>query len=620
MRQVSSWTRRIGSALAVVAAVMACTGASAQVRVVSYNIAKVIGDTNKLTEVLEAIAGDDTRGFATPPSVLVFQEVEQADVATIATILAEAAAPGVTYSLGTFTGSATEDGFGGSQAMFYRSGLLTEDVSKHKDLSTGAGRKSDRWRLNLVGYDSPDAGFYLYSSHLKAGDTSDDRADRLAGVNTLRFDADSLPQGTHIIYCGDMNFANNTEAGYAAFLSPGNGQALDPLGSGSWSGPGNAIKHSQSPLKTQSGGLIGGGMNDRFDFQLSTTEAQDGNGVALIGGTYRSFGNDGLHYNESINTGDNFYFADDIPYSNAIADALHGASDHIPLIADYQVPGVMYAEMSEDFGRVIQGAIAHVPVTVLNLASVDDPLGADAIDYQISGTGGLEGFITGQVGALPDAAFEMLTIDTSRIGEVFGQATVATTSEACQNDFFDLFTFGTIVRKSNASFSAGENIDLFGVSATFSADSGPQTIQTPVHNFGFDSQQALLDLDSVSGLTGRFSLVGGLASGIGGVPATLNFSFDTNGAAPGTYGAFVSIKTSDENIPGASNATIFLSLSVTVAGAGVPGDLNDDGAVDGADLGLLLSEWDTNNTDADLNDDGIVDGADLGILLASWSV
>jgi hypothetical protein len=47
-------------------------------------------------------------------------------------------------------------------------------------------------------------------------------------------------------------------------------------------------------------------------------------------------------------------------------------------------------------------------------------------------------------------------------------------------------------------------------------------------------------------------------------------------------------------------------------------DLNDDGTVDGADLGLLLSAWDAAGP-GDLNGDGVVDGADLGLLLAAWS-
>jgi hypothetical protein len=52
---------------------------------------------------------------------------------------------------------------------------------------------------------------------------------------------------------------------------------------------------------------------------------------------------------------------------------------------------------------------------------------------------------------------------------------------------------------------------------------------------------------------------------------------------------------------------------------GLEGDLDGDGAVNGADLGLLLAAWGSGDPDADLNGDGVVDGADLGILLASWT-
>jgi hypothetical protein len=51
-----------------------------------------------------------------------------------------------------------------------------------------------------------------------------------------------------------------------------------------------------------------------------------------------------------------------------------------------------------------------------------------------------------------------------------------------------------------------------------------------------------------------------------------------------------------------------------------PADLNGDGVVDGADLGLLLGEWGAcQGCGGDLNGDGAVDGADLGLLLGAWS-
>lgn len=47
------------------------------------------------------------------------------------------------------------------------------------------------------------------------------------------------------------------------------------------------------------------------------------------------------------------------------------------------------------------------------------------------------------------------------------------------------------------------------------------------------------------------------------------------------------------------------------------GDLNGDGEINGADLGLLLNAWGTSGS-ADLNGDGDVNGADLGLLLNAW--
>ncbi|MCH2162025.1 MAG: C25 family cysteine peptidase [Phycisphaerales bacterium] len=48
------------------------------------------------------------------------------------------------------------------------------------------------------------------------------------------------------------------------------------------------------------------------------------------------------------------------------------------------------------------------------------------------------------------------------------------------------------------------------------------------------------------------------------------------------------------------------------------GDVNGDGQVNGADLGMMLSAWGSGNDACDLNNDGIVNGADLGLLLAQW--
>mgnify|MGYP000606100283 CR=1 FL=1 len=46
-------------------------------------------------------------------------------------------------------------------------------------------------------------------------------------------------------------------------------------------------------------------------------------------------------------------------------------------------------------------------------------------------------------------------------------------------------------------------------------------------------------------------------------------------------------------------------------------DLDEDGSVDGSDLGILLGAW--GDMGGDLNGDGTTDGLDLGLLLGAWT-
>lgn len=82
-----------------------------------------------------------------------------------------------------------------------------------------------------------------------------------------------------------------------------------------------------------------------------------------------------------------------------------------------------------------------------------------------------------------------------------------------------------------------------------------------------------------------------------------------------------------------SESAILVGGSFTLAG-GVPslsagmrlgcamtgpvGDLNGDGRVDTADLGLLIANFGSNNPAADINQDGVVDTADLGLLISNF--
>jgi len=67
-----------------------------------------------------------------------------------------------------------------------------------------------------------------------------------------------------------------------------------------------------------------------------------------------------------------------------------------------------------------------------------------------------------------------------------------------------------------------------------------------------------------------------------------------------------------------SNGVATVGVRVPSAGAN-PYDLNGDGMVNGADLGLLIGLCGTPGPEGDFNGDGVVDGADNGLLIANWN-
>jgi hypothetical protein len=614
---------RPGSVASLAASLALATVASAQIRVVNYNVAQLNGNQTALQAVFAALNADDKPGWAVAPHLYVFPEVQSADVGPLLTRLNAAAPPGVTYTQGTYTNN-NENSTAGAQAMFYRADTFTEDVAGHVDIFTGGGRYTDRWKLRLVGYSSPDAVLFIYSSHLKASTGASNEQERLDGAIAIRNNADALPAGTHIIYAGDYNVYSNAEPAYQEMISAGVAQAIDPLGTGSWGGSSNAWKHTQSPQ--DNGPLVGGGMDDRFDLQLSTAAFHDAEGLSLISGTYRPLGNDGAHYNLAINSGNNTYYPSDIPRSNTLADNLFDASDHVPLIAEYQLPAVLQASGPSDFGRVIQGEAVTVSFQVNNAASVVIPggSGADELDFTATGFGALLGSGGGSVLATlpPTPATIELAVDTSATGAVAGGVQFASSSQAAEVLTPTLNVSGAVVRHANASFASDADENLAAVSRVLLSDGGVVEFDVDVHNFGFDSEQALLDVDGVSGMTAPITLAGGLESGVGAAPATLTFTVDTAGLGNADVQQSVSVNTSDEDIPGASGAAITIEFALDVRV--LLGDIDGNCVVDLADLSAQLEAFGTcagdsgYNAAVDLDNDGCVGVADLSILLTDY--
>lgn len=75
------------------------------------------------------------------------------------------------------------------------------------------------------------------------------------------------------------------------------------------------------------------------------------------------------------------------------------------------------------------------------------------------------------------------------------------------------------------------------------------------------------------------------------------------------------------NVSGITFPNDFMLDDLSLEDVGLGADLNGDGAVNGADLGILLAAWGPCAAPcaADFDNDGTVGGADLGVLLAGWT-
>jgi len=485
--------------------------------------------------------------------------------------------------------------------------MVSERTFGHMDIYTGAGRRTDRWLLQITGYTFD---LFVYSSHLKAGPTFGD--DRLTGVEAIRSDADSLPAGSKIIYVGDFNFYSNNESGYLEMLLPGNGQAVDPLGSTSWSGAANAWKHTQSPRLSNSGSLVGGGMDDRFDQHLTTAGLQDGSGLTIH--NYRALGNDGNHYNTSINAGNNNYYIGQTSRSNALADDLFDASDHIPVVVDYQLPARVSTYVQDDQGIVIEGAMVTVDVLVANAAAGGR---VDSCPVFIEGSSGIYGDDTiFDAPRLPSFDTVNLLLDTTTVGDIIGTVRVVPLGED-MNATYEVSTVAVVIGHARPSFSGGVLQPSTEITLDYAATDGVSELTVPLHNFGYDPLQAGMLYVTTDGLPAGITVTGAPIGAITSSPKDLELTIDPAAFGVGTHDVQAQVQLFDQNLPGAIGHVLDLGLEIIIEDDDSrPGDLNGDGVVDGTDLALILGAWSTSAYD--LDGDGIVSGSDLAIILGDW--
>jgi len=176
--------------------------------------------------------------------------------------------------------------------------------------------------------------FTVILVHLKASNTASDVVQRAAEVALIRNYTNALSDSTNFVIMGDFNIYNSNEQAYIDLLSDQNtndGNSIDPIKDSLktvvWNNSLNAKFHTQSPRIRSFDGGATGGMDDRFDMILNSSAASSIGGMQYILGSNKPYGNDGNHYNDSINHLPN------IAVSPEVSNALHYAADHIPIIS-----------------------------------------------------------------------------------------------------------------------------------------------------------------------------------------------------------------------------------------------------------------------------------------------
>jgi len=300
------------------------------------------------------------------PDVMIVQELLTSSAADSFANLLKATMPGRVWKGGSSTFI-----IGTQSAIYYDS--LAVSISNLSSVTTGGPRQVLVALVRPNGYKANAASFRLYSVHFKAGDgalTPSDSAQRTLECTNLRNTLNAAPAGTNLLVGGDTNFYGSFEGGYNRLTesqADNDGRMKDPQTiSGLWNNPAFAPLHSQSPCAGS--GCIGssGGMDDRFDIIFSSYSMNDGQGLDMVPGSlpggYGTYGNDGLHYNDSIDGG-GFNTAVGL----AVATAMRLSSDHCPVIATMQLPAKLSTASQLDFGDEIVGGVAQQPLVVDDL-------------------------------------------------------------------------------------------------------------------------------------------------------------------------------------------------------------------------------------------------------------
>jgi len=303
------------------------------VRMMSYNLLNFpTGNLAGREDTLRTII-DHVR-----PHIFLIQELKTDSGLQLIAQHSFAGLPG-SYAATTFVPQQSNTGgFRLQQAMVYDTdlfGLLSEGhlMTAVRDIN----RFCLYWKDPMLAQGADTVKLYLFVTHLKSSQGSDNVAARLAMVQAFTTHLQHLPANASVVFAGDLNVYTSTEPAYQELLDTTNAIVLrDPMDSpGNW----QSASFAQRSVHTQStrasaifGDGAGGGMDDRFDFiLLSRNMMAPVHGITYMPDSYTALGNDGSCYDQSITA----CAGGDVPYG--VMRAMYHMSDHLPVVLDLQL-------------------------------------------------------------------------------------------------------------------------------------------------------------------------------------------------------------------------------------------------------------------------------------------
>ncbi|MDW3648020.1 MAG: T9SS type A sorting domain-containing protein [Bacteroidia bacterium] len=173
--------------------------------------------------------------------------------------------------------------------------------------------------------------FYCIVGHFKATDESSSANSRAVAANLVMNWIDQNANGDGVVVMGDFNIYRPSETAYQTMTNNSNAalSLVDVISTVGWGGAGGAAFYTQSTRTTSQDCGSAGGMDDRFDMMLFSSELVNANSdLQLENASYTAFGNDSNPYNQSLQCQGN----SEVPFS--VCTALILMSDHLPVIAD----------------------------------------------------------------------------------------------------------------------------------------------------------------------------------------------------------------------------------------------------------------------------------------------